>query len=436
MPKATPLFFKDNSRTKAPGQAQRKAQRKEGGFTLVEVALALIVVSLIMVPYIQIYRQYINDQIKTESNGYLKVVQSALEKYALRYGRYPMPANPSLGPGAPAGFGQEVVLATIGACTAASLDVCRTTAAWAAAPDNTVLVGAVPFAALGLPQKYATDGYKNKFKYAVTEALTVTAKYADNGGIIKVVNAIPGQNTSGTNQNVHYVVLSHGRDRKGAFTLAGTQTIPCDLAIASVDNENCNNDATFTDNFDLFGVAPNQKFFRKQVDVDGPNHYDDYIAWTTSTDSDIWTKTVLTGTSDIFNRDLGNVRIGNGPDPVARLEIYGGDFKADSLRTDRLCPNGAGTCPAPGNAAGLVAPAYPPNVFDPGIIAGTPSPANANKLGGGIDCGTNVAMTGIANSNEECNLSAFPTAYSIGGPCPTGTAAHKIVAGQLVCVAP
>jgi prepilin-type N-terminal cleavage/methylation domain-containing protein len=412
------------------------AVKRNHGFTLLEVALALIVISLVMVPYIQVYKQYMNDQIKEQSDDYISVIQSALQKYAMRYGRYPMPANPSLGPGSAAGFGQEVALATIGNCSAASLAACRTTAAWGVVPNNTVLIGAVPFAALGLPQKYNLDGYNNKFTYAVTESLTVAASYKDNGGIIQVIDEL-GSETQGTNKNAHYVIVSHGSDRKGAFTLNGIQTITCDLSILSRDNDNCDNNATFRSNFATIGTGGNAKYTRDEIDVAGPNHYDDYIHWATSTDTDIWTKTVASGTtSDIFNRDLGSIRVGGTTEPTAKVEVRGGDFKATAFRADRLCTN-TGICAAAGSTSGLAVPYnYAPNVFSPSIIAADHNSANNAKPGGGIDCGPNTGLTGIGNSDEECNLSDFPTSYSIGTSCSTGMAAHKIVGGKLVCVIP
>ncbi|MDB5531647.1 MAG: prepilin-type N-terminal cleavage/methylation domain protein, partial [Devosia sp.] len=172
------VFFRQNSK-----------QSGQQGFTLVEVCIGLIIISMLAIPYMQMYQRYQLKTINEETANNMGAVKSALAKYATRYGRYPLPANPSLAAGS-AADGVEVAVGTVGTCTVASINVCRaTTPTWGVAGHKTVLIGTVPYATLGLPIKNSYDGYKSRFKYAITEFMTTTPyTFNNDDGIIMVVD--------------------------------------------------------------------------------------------------------------------------------------------------------------------------------------------------------------------------------------------------------
>jgi prepilin-type N-terminal cleavage/methylation domain-containing protein len=345
------------------------------GFTLIEITIGLAVLGLLMLPLIHFYNLHqIQERIR-QSDGHLITIQSALQKFAIRNGRYPLPSAYGLGPGV-ANYGQEYG-GGIPACAPGMTNICRTTGFRDLLPpagNDPVLIGAVPFAALGLPQKISIDGYGRKITYAVSETMTVAATFQDDRGVIKIVDR-SGGNTSGTNNNAHYAVISHGKDGKGAFTQDGVLVQPC--TPAGQDLENCDNDGSFNNNFDFL-----PEYVRYAVDPPGAQHFDDYTRYSITTTGDTWTKTA--NAPDIYNRNTGNVRIGPGGAPAAKVEVMG-NIKSDSLHTTRLCLYGG--CDTPGSTVGLAAPAYPPKVFRPEILGGIPNAANAAKSGGGISCG-------------------------------------------------
>lgn len=396
----------------------------KAGFTLIEITIGLAVLGLLMLPLIYFYNLHQTRERIAQSDGHLITIQSALQKFAIRNGRYPIPAAYGLGPGA-ANYGQEHGGA-IAACTAGMNTVCRTAGFRDLLPpagNDPVLIGAVPFAALGLPQKISIDGYGRKITYAISETMTLTASFQDDRGVIKVVDR-SGGNTSGTNNNAHYVVLSHGKDGKGAFTLDGVLVQAC--TPAGQDLANCNNDGSFNNNYDFL-----PEYVRYAVDPAGAQHFDDYTRFATTTTGDTWTKTA--NAPDIYNRNTGNIRMGPGGTPSARVEVMG-NIKSDALNTTRLCLYGG--CDTPGSITGLAAPAHPPRVFKPEILGGTPNTANAAKAGGGISCG-DKAMTGIGKSDEECNYNKFPPGVNLGPTCPLGQFSRGTdAAGLLICATP
>lgn len=420
----------------------KKAKKADRGFTLIEVAIGLMLLGLLLVSLAQLYKVQKVDKEIIASRNNLSVINSALDKFVTKTGRYPLPALHNI----PAGgldFGREFTGSpgSIPNCTIANTTLCRTPGYKDINPVDTVLdpvlIGDLPFATLGLPKKFALDASKNRFTYAVTESLTSAATFNEDAGVIKVIDST-GAYHSGTAIDQHYVVVSHGRNQRGAFALNGMMSVPCTGAGKDIDN--CNNDATFNSNFE-WTPPPDPEYVRKSSFVPGSAYFDDFLVFDKSIGGDTWNKISSGGTQRIFTRaSTAQVRIGPGSGiPVAKLDVMGttgkpGNVKALQVNTNRLC-RFAG-CPAAGAITGLAAPAYPPNVFTPSIIGGPINTANAQKSGGGIYCG-NKALTGISNANEQCNYNTFPTGVSLTACAVAGTYPAGIDAsGNLICVVP
>jgi prepilin-type N-terminal cleavage/methylation domain-containing protein len=416
------------------------------GFSLIEVAVGLLIISIIITPMIVTYNLYIKERQITTSTGNIGLFKTALQRYVIRYGCYPLPATPGV-TSANATFGQEAVvrascvgIGAVPACAGNDTVMCQTATGTGGA---TVYIGDVPFATLGLPHDYILDGYGSKLTYAVTAALTVSATFADNGGAIIVHDNSGGNTANGvaTTGNIHYIVVSHGKDRVGAFSPEGVLQGNCGAVAAAVDNQNCNNDAIFSDNYGLNGAvgAANTKYMRLGAEAPGATHYDDFVGWAVTTASDLWIK--HPAAANILNNNTGNIRIGmaGALPPTAKADVRdvtgGTGVKADALWTNNLC-NATGGCAAPG---ALVTTQYPPNVFTPAVIGGTPAAADAQLPGGGIDC-TGAAMIGIANSNEICtgNIKVPPGLINTA-LCPAGQGGcqvHPGAVGSMGCRVP
>ncbi len=430
---------------------------KNKGFSLIEVAIALIVAGLVTAPMIGAYHIYkMNKQI-TQSSSYLQVIDKAMRQYVNEKGRYPLPAvrnltetNPLYGkpyPNTPAS------LAAMPNCssTGGDVNVCKTPSPGVA--GQVIYIGDVPFAALGLPKMFFRDGYGSKFTYAVSARLTNAATFTQNGGVIRVVerDGGPAQGSQISSVDaVHYAVVSHGADRVGGFSLFGALPLAC--TGAGKDRENCDNDGTFNNNFAILDPANPSSYARFAVMPAGADHYDDYLIFATSSGGGIWSM-VTSASTNISTSTGGNVLIGSASaSPVAKLDVRAytpslpGNVQADQLITDRLCSPGAletDGCIAAGAAPGPSP--YKENVFDPGIIGGDPyvttgldmynNPIEiADYNGGGIHCGSRP-LNGIVNADESCGT--VPPGFNIGPSCATGLKARATDgAGQLICVLP
>jgi len=430
-------------------------QNNAAGFSLIEIAIGLMILGLLMVPMLQMYKEYRYKEIRTRSEENLGVVANALKKFVVKNGRYPRPAEGNIAGGA-AGEGAEIAVGAITfPCAVNMTTVCETTGASA----SRAYIGTIPFAAIGLPKQYAIDGYGNRFTYAVTKALTATGTFTDGGGKIQVIDQAGG-NKQGTSSNVHYVLVSHGKNGKGTTTNAGVLFANC--AGAGKDTENCDNDGVFNSNFATINTGAAQIYARYTSDVAGANYFDDYIYLATTTSSDIWTPSPNAGTPDLYNRNAGNIRIGswktgitsptaldyatygkllNLVAPAAKLEIAGqpgapGDLKADQINVNRICSFTETTSsPYTGCIAMSGSGAPKKGNFAPIIIGGDADPADGfgETSGNGIYCGEK-GMRGIYQADELCGNSIPSGSVPVDSSCSnSGWAARGISGGVMYC---
>ena len=158
------------------------------GFTLVELAIVLTIISLLVGGMAAVLQNYILKKREAELIQKTDAITSALAFYIQDesyYGdnpltpavetnffiadpngaQFPCPADPRLGPG-DAGYGEEVRSGT--SCDAS---------AWggeSGSGSTTVYHGAVPFLTLGLAGAQTIDPYKNRFSYSVSKTVSDT----------------------------------------------------------------------------------------------------------------------------------------------------------------------------------------------------------------------------------------------------------------------
>ncbi|MBL4590126.1 MAG: hypothetical protein JKY11_08625, partial [Alphaproteobacteria bacterium] len=205
----------------------------ESGFSLIELAMLLVILGLLLTPFLHFLSLDRHQRIVATTEGNLRIIDSALSKYAVRTGYYPRPAVRNLSRSA-VGFGQDVALASVVACTGGGEPlVCRTNGARDTSADadsivDPVLIGDIPFAEIGVPQKFILDGYSNRITYAVSERMTDTAlsPVQDDWGAIEVLDG-SGGNHQDTNRNAHYVLVSHGNNGEGTYSSEGGLTNAC-----------------------------------------------------------------------------------------------------------------------------------------------------------------------------------------------------------------
>ncbi len=258
------------------------------GFSLVEMALVLLIVSLVLGGIIT----YINAQVVqariSSTNNKQQAIKAALISFVARNGRLPCPAianlplgNAAEGVEAPTGATNNTpCVGTIGSGTAANVFTIQDQSYLPAnTPTSTLVVstGEVPWSSLGLTHEAALDGYANRFTYQVVWASTYPSTvqtisgmmgwitiHSSGPGVVGSPNATvqPGNQSNDcrstanmafaylTNANTNgcadaVVIVSHGADGYGAYTDSGVQ-IPFPAQITGMDEqENANGDYKF-----------------------------------------------------------------------------------------------------------------------------------------------------------------------------------------------
>jgi prepilin-type N-terminal cleavage/methylation domain-containing protein len=291
-------------------------QKKQHGFTLVELSIVLIIVSLLASGGLVISTSMVNRAAHIDTSKSLDVIKQSLQDFYVVEGRLPCPASISQGTST-ANFGLEEVDAVTQKCNN-----------WATEPAGTwrvdgtggelVRVGMLPVRTLGLPDTAAADKYANRIVYAVTEKLTDSAEFAIAPGAITVVDMYDNNILT----NAAYFIGSPGQSRIGAYLIpTGATDFWCDPTRNTLDIENCDlwNPAVFRDAPYNNGDNP-LTFFDDQVRWEPKFH----LSSRTTTSSTLW---AATG-DDIYSVGLDdnpattNVGIGV-PNPGERLDVDG-----------------------------------------------------------------------------------------------------------------
>ncbi|WP_412033198.1 thrombospondin type-1 domain-containing protein [Nitratireductor aquimarinus] len=216
-------------------KSTRRTMERQDGYSLLGIALLLIVVGLMVHPglhLVKIWREYSNS---TETAERMTAAQDAVKAFVMENGRYPCPA-PLNAPIDSARFGREVS------------DDCTDgdhagTFRSAGRDGRMVRTGTLPVRTLGLRDEWIVDGWNHRFTYAVTEEFAAEgAPLAADRGAITIVDGA-GNAASASEGNVVHLILAHGPDRRGAYNLGGAPQEPCDPDAFA--GENCTHNARY-----------------------------------------------------------------------------------------------------------------------------------------------------------------------------------------------
>jgi len=374
------------------------------GYTLIELAIVIAVAGIVLASGASAYKLYLkNQEISTTVNN-TSLVVNAISNFMIQQGRYPCPARLNA-KRTDYDYGMETdctdVSVAPGNCSNGICVEKKKT-------DATVRVrrGGVPFRQLSLPEPYSEDGYHMRIAYAVTEKLTNALTYDVNGGGISIEDdQTPARSIVNPPDSAHFLVLSAGADKLGAYTHEGQPYLPCGTGLdsANCDTSPANPDAVYR--------------FAKTSTTGGASNYDDYLKFYTSVDAQLW-KVADPGGLDI--RDLvnagapggGKIGVGNGV-PGQTLDVNGNIQVTGNAQVSQLCDNNQ--TPSPGGC------------FPPDRIGGTtPEMDCTNPAHPGYDV-TKPYVTGIQGGAVVC--SALPTVGCAAGQKMTGVAAD----GTLIC---
>ncbi len=216
-------------------------------FTLLELAVVLVVISVILSTAISVASTRIEAQRLANTYGRIELISKAIKQYIQNYDRLPCPAFGSISaptPAAPspAGFGIEERLTTgTEQCDNSNLDT-----------DGNVFIGSIPHASLGLSLAAGLDGWENRFTYAVDNRFTYSGTEALKIGYLGEENEpeiiIHNNDSAEITVTGIYLILSHGTNGVGAWPARGGSRIAAPSGFATdypLENKNQDLDDTF-----------------------------------------------------------------------------------------------------------------------------------------------------------------------------------------------
>jgi len=399
-------------RTHNQGLIKKGTQK---GFSLIELAILMAITGLLVASALSTYDSYTKRKAYNSTIEKRNNIQIAFGRFKSEYGRLPCPADPSLPvshPDAgkencrPGGVAYPTLSPSgcVGHCRIAGARRQFGTLPSGTYPTNGVPVppgveydrllrGVVPYKTLGLALREAYDGWGTMMTYVVTELLASSyllsndqvppygkIKYQERYGAISL---LVWDKEDGADESVPYnvdqdtpeldgwpfVVVSHGPDTKGGWTINGTVAVPC--SGVGRDIPNCDPESAAF-------VEPTY-----MVMVQGPLFYDDPMLMTDYvTEADKW---YYTGVKTIQNKG-GRVGI-NTENPAHPLDVAG-EMRSEKARVHQYCDTNGEKC------------------FNSSLVG--------SSLG--IDC-AHSPMLGIINNGPSCDPKLNLGSITVGN-CP------------------
>ena len=251
----------------------RHTRKYADGFGLIVIAALFTAIAVISTTVLE--KQTMSKKLVAAQAGQsqLTKIKSALNQYALQYGRLPCPAQTSIQPtGTDSSYGAE---ANDGKCKTSDFVSKSTTKSDSYAgieiltkPDpksglsvnSEMIRGMVPFKVLapfGLTENDAYDAQNDRIMYVVNRNLTSSSSSTN----ISTDQAIITDSTNGTTMYMDFVLVSYGNDKLGGIQrgskpilstgIGGVSAyiiplaVPCQSRSGTNATENCNGDIKF-----------------------------------------------------------------------------------------------------------------------------------------------------------------------------------------------
>lgn len=273
----------------------RRVTRTDG-FTLIEIAVVIVVLSLLLAMIAGIATAMVGQQRREATRQRLAGMETAFALFVSQNLRLPCPANGQLG-GTDANAGlEQITMGSPNTCSVAGV-------------SNSQRYGVVPWRSLGLSEQDATDGWGNRLTYRVAEdfitAPSLNMTYCDPGGTkttseslgspggycdstcasatfttnctkpsaitanrgLKVQNlAFAATMNPAGSTGAAYIVISHGENGQGAYSNQGALQAASATASGTEEAKNAADlalAAYYVDDFSSY--------------VAGAGHFDDFV---------------------------------------------------------------------------------------------------------------------------------------------------------------
>lgn len=222
----------------------------DAGFSLIELALVLVIIGLIASSSISALTNQMRLAKETQTTAKMDTIEQAIAAYLAVNGRLPCPAHSML-PTTDTNFGLEH-------CTGiASKNMTTVPADFSQTGfiDQWIILGTIPTRTLQLPDEFMVDGWGNRFTFVITEGF---AGWGDGAygtpekiyyfgntstGLLTVTDSEGGLRTD----QAAYVFISHGPNGFGAWLHDGNGQRP--ISTDESEAENGSNNEAFNEFF-------------------------------------------------------------------------------------------------------------------------------------------------------------------------------------------
>lgn len=218
------------------------------GFSLIELSIILTVLALFAAGIMSTQRVTTETKQVDVVTDEISTIREAIAYYAKKKGFLPCPARRDLTP-ENANFGLSTD------CNAAAPAGVTDVTPSGGVANDAIRIGMLPVRTLGLPEKYAFDQWDSRYTYVSVKKLSIDSAtfnaFTTNltTGVIRVNDSTGAQISPASTSNfISNIVFSHGPDKRGAYSRAGSLINACvTTASAAKDDENCDGDEIFVD---------------------------------------------------------------------------------------------------------------------------------------------------------------------------------------------
>lgn len=443
--------------------ARGSGQAGIGGYTMIELAVVMIVGGLMMASFMGAYNLYHKTQAVQVTEERISNVTATLSQYLVVFGSYPCPARASatrtdpdygvatqcdpnqtvdngVNPTAPltlsypcsAASGCTVGAHAAGTCEAglcwetsnrrlisppnaantyalvtSSPPTDATTGRTLAARSPMVRRGMIPFRTLGLTEEQAYDGYKMRMSYAVTEALAVPGSYLRQAGGIDIQDGAghslvkpPDMPDASFTPNV--AIRTEGGGAHYVIFSAGEDRAGAYTRDGGLFAP-CGSTGLDAENCNTTSGSFAVYNYASYSTASGATHYDDHMKYYSEIESPLWQVSTALGKdiTDVITSSGGAVKIGIGdtPVPTGASLQVYGDVRASTRISASQICDATGT-----------------TCFSPSLTS---------------SCPANWATERLLNGQVQC---VDVSAGSTTAPCPPGQIAHGFNGtGKLLC---